>query len=1106
MKLRVVVWLLVMAAELANGQSFRGAIFGKVVDRKGARLAEANVRVTNVDTGLRRETITAGDGQFGLSELPLGTYDLTVTKAGFRMITVSAITVALTNPVRADVEMTQGEAARLIQVPAAVPAVSTRSNTLGGSWRGEILQLPVNGRDFKKLLSDVPGAAADSSLVDEAPGSFGVVAVNGNRGRSNDFLLDGGDINDSFHNRPTFAEGGAFSIPGTLLPLSSIAELAVANNTNAEYGRNAGSLVNLVTKSGTDDLHGTFFEYFRNSRLDARNYFNFRSNPFSGLFERKDVLQNNQFGASLGGAAIPGKTFWFFAYEGQRERAGVPSLAKVPSQEQIAAASHNPIVQNILNLNPWGLLPQFGDGGRGSNTAATIEPETRASNRVDTATGKLDHHWARNVLSARYSFADGRQIAPVAIAGGDMLPGYNTVAPTRVHDVTASLTHVISPRALLELRVGWGRVRQSATPEDKDLNPAMLGLNVGNQDFTFADYGLPLITVHGFSPLGANRMDSAGRVDGNMQYTTNFSIDEGRNAYKIGFEFRHSSVREYFDKDHRGSLAFPSLAAFLAGVAGSGTQSLGDSHRNLDQNNYALYIQDSYRYSEKLTLNYGLRWEYFGVIGEKNNLLSIFSPSFGLEQVRTNGGPATLYPKDEKAVAPRVGVIYDLTGKSKTLVRAGWGVFYDQFSQDLFAGQIGLDTSNAGPVFNGIGAHPILYGTIDPLALMLTAAPCGTNQIPVPGTGSCTGPIFSGFSASQVFSVAPHLSTPYIQNYNANIEQQLGSKMVLAIGYVGSSGRKLFRYRDINQANPLTGIRPFDSGPFTPPAGISPGGAPFGHVDQLESQASSTFNSLQASLATTNLHGLATRLNYTYSHSIDNASDGLNYAPDQAMPDNSFNPAAERSSSAFDMRQHFTWSFSYSIPGSHLLPQLTSGWELAGLASLMTGLPFTVNDLGNFNGSGEFLERPDLVGNPFAGVSTPFSFLNLSAFAAPCSAPNAAGESCSLGAHFGSSRRNQFRGPHFRNFDLGISKESKIGERARIELRADVFNIFNHPNLANPLWPASLVDWTRNGVDPASGRGLGFLPLTVTPDVGAQNPYIGAGGPRNFQLALRLIF
>jgi hypothetical protein len=330
------------------------------------------------------------------------------------------------------------------------------------------------------------------------------------------------------------------------------------------------------------------------------------------------------------------------------------------------------------------------------------------------------------------------------------------------------------------------------------------------------------------------------------------------------------------------------------------------------------------------------------------------------------------------------------------------------------------------------------------------------------------------------------MRTPYVQNYNLNIEHQLGSNTALVVGYVGSAGRKLFRFRDINQVNPFTGVRPFDLGPFTST------GEKFGIVNEFESSATSAYNSVQARLSVRDLHGFTSIINYTYSHSIDTASDGQDYVPNAALPDNSYNPAGERGNSNFDARHRFSWLFNYRIPGTTTLHWLTSGWGLDGVLSLSTGMPFNVNDFNNFNGSGEFIERPNLVGDPFAGTHTPNAFLNLTAFQAPSGT-------------FGNLRRNAFYGPHFRNFDLALSKENKITERVAMQLRIDVFNIFNHPNFSNPLNPNDVVDWTSNGIDP-TGRGIGFLPITVTPDVGAQNPYLGGGGPRDVQVAVRFSF
>ena len=1094
---KILAFVLLAAAAL-SAQTFRGGIVGTVVDSTGAAVAEAKVTATNVGTGLTRDITTGSSGDFSFPELPLGDYTVTVTKEGFRTQTATAVRVMVGNPALVNLTLTPGQVTEKVEVNAQVPLIETTSNTLGGTLEGQQMsELPVNGRDYMKMLTAIPGSNADPSAVNDSPGSFGVFSVNGNRGRSNNFLLDGTDMNDGYRNDPAINQGGVFGIPATLLPVDAIQEMAILNNTEAEYGRNSGSIVNIVTKSGTNQIHGTAFEYFRNNHLDARNYFNQKPDP-------ANIFQNNQFGGSLGGPAIKDRTFWFLAYEGQRERVGIPAPATIPSQAMIAANTPsggiNPIVQNILNLDPWGALPATGDNPDGSQT---FEVTTKATNRLDSVIGKVDHHLGRDDLfTARYFFGDSDQSAPLAIVGGNLLPGYNTVTPTRVQVVSLSLTHVISPRLLVELRGGWNRFRESFSPEDKSLDPASLGLNTVS---SARDFGLPVISVGGLAGIGANKSVPRGRVDTNNQFFINFSRSSGKHNYKFGLEYRRTSVNQFFDLNHRGKLTFDSLADFLSGAASSGSQAVGNSRRHSYQNNYALYLQDGFRFTRRLTINYGVRWDYFGVFGEKDNLLSIFNPSIGLQQIGVRDAPGTLYPKDYNNFSPRIGVAYDVFGSGKTILRAGWGLAYDAFSQDFFAGQIPYNTSNAGPVFNGIGPRPIFFGTLDANALAVNPGPCASNQIQVPGTASeCTGPVFGNFTASDVFSVAQNLRTPYVQNYNLNIEQQLTSKIGASVAYVGSRGRKLFRFRDINQATQVSGIvtHPFDLGPFTP------SGTAFGFVNQFESSASSDYNSVQAKLMVRDLHGFTSGVNYTYSHAIDNASDGQDYAPNQAMPDNSFNPQAERGNSGFDVRHNFSFLFNYRFPSSQTMAWLTSGWGLDGVLSIRTGMPFTVSDFGNFNGSGEFIERPDLVGDPFASTSTPNAFLNLSAFQAPCptaelDVPNLA---CTGTPHFGSSGRNKFYGPRFRNLDVAFTKENKLTERVNMQLRVDFFNVFNHPNFANPVLPNFIVDWTTNGVDPATGRGTGFLPLTVTPDVGAQNPYLGGGGPRNIEVAVRFTF
>ncbi|KAF0248920.1 MAG: hypothetical protein FD167_1682, partial [bacterium] len=299
--------------------------------------------------------------------------------------------------------------------------------------------------------------------------------------------------------------------------------------------------------------------------------------------------------------------------------------------------------------------------------------------------------------------------------------------------------------------------------------------------------------------------------------------------------------------------------------------------------------------------------------------------------------------------------------------------------------------------------------------------------------------------------------------------------------------------------------RPFDNGPFAPSGGT------FFYVNQLETTAASNYNSLQLSLGTRNLRGLTLSVNYTYSHSIDNASDGQDYVPNATQPDDSNRPDLERAHSNFDSRNRFVLNFTYELPAfTKRFKKLSSGWQIGGLLTLRSGNPFNVNFFDDFNGTGEFFPRPDLVGDPFAGTSGPDRFLNLSAFRVPCvlnpNGSGSAGDCLSGTQRFGTLGRNALLGPEYKNFDFSIAKITPLTEKLRLEFRAEFYNIFNHPNFGSPLVPSFAVDAGFNGIDAQTGRGIGFLPLTVTPDVGIGNPFLGGGGSRNIQFAVKLVF
>lgn len=1074
--------LLAMAGSL-SAQTFRGTVLGTVTDPNGAVVPAASVSARNIATGIERTTTSDEFGNFSIAELQTGTYEVKVEKSGFQSSTVTGVLVGVSAERRVDVTLTvAGSQATVIIASSA--QVETTSNTLGGTITARaVSDLPVNGRDFTKFLVMVPGATGDPSGATDSPGSFGLFSSNGNRGRANNFLLDGTDMNDGYRNLPAINEAGVFGTPATILPIEAIAEAAILSNFEAEYGRNSGAIVNIVTKSGTNAVHGSLFEFVRNDKLDARNVFNPKPDP-------QTAFRNNQFGGSLGGPIARNRTFFYAAYEGQRERVGLNSTARVPDPGEIAALGGptNPVIARLLARNPWPApnrpLPLFDNSG-----APNLFVTTRALNDVDSFIGKIDHSFNKdNQLTGRYFYGTSNQSFPLAILAGNVLPGYNTVTPTKVHLLSLSYLKILSPTRVNELRFGYNRFKEGFFPEDNDFDPSSIGLNTGITNSQ--DFGLPLIRIHddlGIANIGATLSVPRARTDINYQLIDNFSWKRARHDLKFGYEFRRTTVSQFFDAGYRGRLDFDSLADFLSGDLSGGRAARGDSNRNTLQNSHAGYLQDTFRWNPRITLNLGLRWDYFGVIGEKNNLLSNFDPASGLVLVGSPGLPR-LYERDWNNFSPRLGLAWDLKGKGKTVLRAGWGLFYDAFSQDFFAGQLPFNTFNPGPAFNPVGPAPILF----------SFSTVSTIQNGVP--------IFSDFLDSDVFAVDPKLRTPYVQNFNLNLQRELFKNGVLEVGYVGSHGTKLFRYRDINQpANPsVSSARPFDNGPFAPSGGT------FFYVNHLETTANSSYNALQTSFTLRNRRGWTAAINYTWSHSIDNASDGQDYVANATQPDNSYRADLERGNSNFDSRHRFVVTANYNIPSfakGH--PRLGEGWHLNTVVTLRSGNPFHLTLFDDYNNTGEFFPRPDIIGDPYAGTHAPDRFINLSAFKVPCTldpAGDGSAASCLPGTwHFGSLGRNALRGPGYKNVDFSIFKDTPITDSVKIQLRAEIFNIFNHPNFSNPLLPSFAADMTSS-IDPVTGRGTGFLPITVTPDVGIGNPFLGGGGPRDIQLAVRLVF
>src|SRR5208283_3678837 len=416
------VALLVIIAGSAIAQTFRGTILGSVTDSSGAAITGATVTIKNLDTGLTRTVTTSDDGSYSAPELPIGNYSVTVEKTGFKAGVVTGVKVEVSTERRADVTLQPGQLSQRVEVQGEeLPMVESTSNTLGGIVESKVVtNLPVNGRDYQKLILLVPGAAAGPDAITDSAGSYGTVSVNGARGRSNNYLLDGTDMNDGYRNDPAINEGGVFSTPATILPIEAIAEVHVASNFEAEYGRSAGAAINIVTKSGTNDWHGVGFDFLRNTDLNARNFFDLAS------VGPQQPFHLNQFGGNIGGPIVHNRTFFFVDYEGVRETGAESSPGCVPTATDITnntpVGGINPVIQKLLALNPWPAATNpnvdcYANGG------SNVTIATPFSNRVDNGIVKIDHNFNKdNLLTGRYYIGDSSQLFPLALTGGGDLP------------------------------------------------------------------------------------------------------------------------------------------------------------------------------------------------------------------------------------------------------------------------------------------------------------------------------------------------------------------------------------------------------------------------------------------------------------------------------------------------------------------------------------------------------------------------------------------------------------------------------------------------------------------------------------------------------------
>src|SRR5262249_49709518 len=558
-----------MAAAIAPAQSISGRITGVITDQAGAVIRNAVVSVTNEGTGAKRRVTADENGLYVAPELPVGYYTVKVEGGGeggveggskggvkgggFAPATVTRVKVDVGADTRVNVTLTTQAVEAATNVRAEAPLMRSDSSALSDVVNNkQVDALPINGRDYRRLTTLGPGASPRSPRR-----SLGSFTVNGQREKANIFLIDGVDNDDSFRNQPSFNQGGVTGAPATLFPVDALAEFSIQTQGAAEYGRNSGAIINVVVKSGTNQFHGTAYDFLLNDTFDARNLFESRKNEF----------RNNNCGGALGGPVIKNRTFFFGAYEGQREFVFSPSVVRVPSAADIASAraanaaasrAENPLSTRILQLFPTANL-----NVTSGNNYSFAAPNT---NNSDNFVVKLDHSFNdRFNLSGRYVFGDGSQTFPLTSGNGSPLPAYQTVVPTRIQLFGLNFTQVLSASLLNETRLGYNRFVQTFTPLDAGFDPSSIGLVTGA-------LSLPTIPIPGFVSLGAPTNVPRGRVSSGYQFVDNLTRTRGAHTFKAGGEYRRAIVNSFNDTLARGQLNFNSLADFLAGrVSTSGT-------------------------------------------------------------------------------------------------------------------------------------------------------------------------------------------------------------------------------------------------------------------------------------------------------------------------------------------------------------------------------------------------------------------------------------------------------------------------------------------------------------------------------------------------------
>jgi hypothetical protein len=1050
-----------------NAQTFRGALVGSVSDQTGAAIKGCVVEATNKATGRALKAETGADGRFALQELPLGAYEVTAACAGFARLVNPRVEIAIAATTTLRLAVQPAALASSVNVMESVAPLeadmSARNIVVGAKLTQD---QPLNGRDFLRLLRLSPGVVLQGT-------SF--YAVNGNRGRSNNYQIDGADNNDAWQNASAGNQGGVSAIPNTLVPVEAIDQFSLQSIGNAEQGRNSGANVNLAIKSGTNALHGSVFYFNRNEALAENSL-------LAPLNAPKRKIRNHQYGGSLGGPLVRTRAFYFVTFEGQRMRLGNALFSTSPSDAWLERGRavlrafnlpENPLAARLLTLWP-------SESRAGAAVANNFFSNADNDFVTDNGVVKLDHTLTeKHQLSARYFGATGSQTA----FSGSPYRDYFQVATSRLHNYALSLTSSLNPRVVNQLLVGVNYFKPTFNDANRSADPVALGLNTGVIDPSLR--GAPTINLSGFAGVGPTQPQ--GRVDTTWHITDTLSWARGAHQRKFGGEARFARLDVFNEINKRATFVFDGtagpwitgteeqrllgatfsqpervLADFLTGFVSpnNGTRIVrGRLARDLRQNSWDAFAHDNWRVSSTLSVNFGVRYSYVGILHDTDNTLTTFLPQRGIVTPGQNG-LKHLYPRDTNNFAPRLGFAWQPHADSAWIVRGGYGVYYDLFHITYFASN---SPSNAGA--SGVNANP---GGSDPVLTLVRSGFQLVAGEPIFGSGARANPPFG------VYSVSQDLRLPYVQNYHLTLERRLNQHISAQAAYVGSAGRKLPLTRNINAPLPGTTGTVQSRRPF---------GAQFpdlGTINELQTIGNSQYNALQLMFNVNEWKGLVARVAYTWSKAIDNGSDAR-----FIVPANSYDMRRERGRADFDARHVFVTGLSYEIPAWRALPsRLAEGWSLNSFITAHTGLPIDIRAGSNVSNSFDGADRVDLVGNPFAGVLQPANtttraFFNPAAFARPATGT------------FGNLGRNVFSGPDFGTVDFSVFKTTKLREHTALQFRVEIFNLFNRANFANP------------GTSLAAATSFGIITNTRN---GGGAPGIGPGEPRSAQLALKLLF